>query len=352
MRIAIMTLNVYDNYGNMLQKYALYRTLKKFAEFVEVLWSPETKPFYPYKLELEYQKEGNLRNTAFWSVREYKLKEFNDINIRTRFDIPYLEDLADEYDFFVVGSDQVWNPEFDVPNRFLDFAPPEKRIAYAASITVPELPKELRQIYRQKILEMAHVSVREKEGCDLIENLTGKRPLHVLDPVFLLTVEEWRALEKRPFWFKEEFYKHGYLLTYWLNGKPPKEIKTFAEKLGLPVINMLDIKNFNHYTMGIEEFLYLLDHATFLCLKSFHGTAFATIFRKPFMIYKTGKLLTTRFSRIGSLLDLFGLSDRVADSNLEIKLDDPLKIDFSRLEEVLPLERKKAFKFLADALWQ
>lgn len=352
MRVAMITLNVYDNYGNMLQKYALYRTLKKFADFVEVLWHPNTKTFFPYKLEMERQSEGNLRSAVFRGIREYKFKQFNDTNILTRFSLPYIEDLADEYDFFVVGSDQVWNPEFTVPYRFLDFAPPEKRIAYAASITIPELPEEVQEIYRQKILEMPHVSIREKEGCDIIEKLTGKRPLQVLDPVFLLTADEWRKIEKRPPWLDKKIYRNGYLLTYFLGGNFPKEIFSFAKKFGLPVINMLDQNNFEHYITGIEEFLYLLDHATILCTQSFHGTSFASIFKRPFIVYKTGKLRTTRFSRLGSLLELFNLSDRVITEDFSTGIDAPLKIDFTRCEEVLPLERKKAFQFLANAFWQ
>lgn len=352
MRVAMITLNVYDNYGNMLQKYALYKTLEKFADFVEVLWHPATKPFYPYHLETERNLEGNLKYAAFKSVREYKFKQFNDENIRTRFDIPYLEELADEYDFFVIGSDQVWNPEFKVPGRFLEFAPPEKRIAYAASIVVPELPENVQKIYREKILEMPHVSVREKDGCDLVEKLTGKRPVQLVDPVLLLTADEWRKISKRPRWLDKKIYKNGYLMVYFLNGEVPEEIRALAKKLGLPIVNMVDKNNFDHYVTGIEEFIYLLDHATILCTYSFHGTAFAAIFKKPFIVYRAGKLRTTRFSRVGSLLELFGLSDRVSDTKLKINLDDPLKIDFTRRDEVLPLERKKAFKFLANALWK
>ncbi|MBR0260477.1 MAG: polysaccharide pyruvyl transferase family protein [Selenomonadaceae bacterium] len=351
MRVAMITLNVYSNYGNVLQKYALYRTLEKFADFVEVLWQHTTVPFLPYKLELDRWEEGNRRDTAFVSVRQNKIKEFNDANIRTRFDIPYLEEIADEYDFFVIGSDQVWNPDFNVPGKFLDFALPEKRIAYAASITVPELPEEVKETYRQKILEIPHVSVREKDGCDLVEKLTGKRPLHVLDPVFLLTADEWRKLEKRPLWLNSKIYENGYLLTYFFNGNPPQEVRSLAKELGLPMVNLLDLNNFKHYANGIEEFLYLMDNATLLCTQSFHGTAFASIFKKPFIIYKIGKL-RSRFSRVASLLELFGLSERVADTNLKFNVEDALKVDFSRREKVLPLERKKAFKFLTEALWQ
>ena len=124
MRIAQLTLNVYDNYGNMLQKYALYRTLKKFADSVDILWQHNQISYIPYDLELNDVLVGNLRNVAFRCVRQSKFKDFHDANMHTRFDIPYLEDLADEYDYFVVGSDQVWNPQFKVPGRFLDFASP------------------------------------------------------------------------------------------------------------------------------------------------------------------------------------------------------------------------------------
>jgi len=352
MRVAMITLNTYDSYGNVLQKYALYRTLQKYADEVDTLWQHTTVPFLPYRLELNKDEEGNRKRTAFVAVRQSKIKDFCDTHIQTRFDIPYLEDLADEYDFFVIGSDQVWNPEFAVPGRFLDFAPPEKRIAYAASITISELPEEVQETYRKKILEMPHVSIREKEGCDIVEKLTGKRPLHVLDPTFLLTADEWRKIEKRPAWLNKKIYDNGYLLTYFFSGKPSKQVYELAKKFNLPMINLFDMDNFNHYVSGIEEYLYLFDHATFVCTHSFHGLAFACIFRRPFILYRVGKMRTLRFSRAGSLLELFGLSDRVTDMDLNIDLQDPLKIDFNRCEEVLPVERKKAFKFLSNALWQ
>ena len=352
MRIAMITLNVYSNYGNMLQKYALYRTLQKYADEVEVLWHHTTVPFLPYKLEQDRLEEGNRKNTAFVAVRQSKVKDFSDTYIQTRFDIPYLEDLVDEYDFFVIGSDQVWNPEFEVPGRFLDFAPPEKRIAYAASIAISELPEKFHETYRKKILEMPHVSIREKEGCDIVEKLTGKRPLHVLDPVFLLSADEWRKLEKRPAWLNKKIYDNGYLLAYFFNGKPPKEVHELSKKLNLPVISLLDLNNFNYYANGVEEFLYLFNHATFICTQSFHGTAFASIFERPFIVYRVGNIRTKRLSRVSSLLELFGLDDRITDIDLNIDLQDPLKIDFNHCEEVLPIERKKAFKFLSDALWK
>lgn len=342
MRVAMMTLNAYDNYGNMLQKYALYRTLKKFADSVEVLWYPATKSFFPYDLELNRGAIGNLKDSAFVAVRQYKIKEFNDANIATRYDIPYLEELADEYDFFIIGSEHVWNPDFKVPDRFLEFAPSEKRIAYAAGIAIPELPEGIQKTYRKKISEMPHVSVRERADCDIVEKLTGKRPLQVLDPVFLLTAIEWREIEKHPRWLNQRKYANGYIMSYFLDGNVPEQIDALAKKIGLPVVNMLDKNNFEHYVTGIEEFVYLLDHAALICTNSFHGTAFAAIFKRPFIVCSVGEFN-------GSLLEMFGLSERATDMNLKINVD-PLKIDFTRRDEVLPRERAKSFKFLSEAL--
>ncbi len=110
------------------------------------------------------------------------------------------------------------------------------------------------------------------------------------------------------------------------------------------------MNNFNHYATGIEEFLYLIDHATLICTNSFHGTAFSSLLKKPFIVYRAGNLRTARFSRVNSLLELFGLSERATDLKLKIDLDDPFKIDFSRCEKVLSAEREKAFDFLKNAL--
>ena len=197
---------------------------------------------------------------------------------------------------------------------------------------------------------MPHVSLREKEGCDLVEELTGKRPLHVLDPVFLLTENEWREIAKRPLWLDQKKYERGYVLTYFFGAAVPKEAKALADKLDLPTINLRDIKNFNHYITGIEEFVYLFDHANFICTHSFHGTSFAVIFRKPFITYKSNRAVIARFSRLESVLELFGLKERATETDLKIKVADPLAIDFTRRDEVLPRERAKAFKFLGEAL--
>ncbi len=357
MRAAQLTLDGYFNYGNILQKFALHHTLKKFADYTEVLWTDEIKflpetgevaglPFVMQKERADCWRMYFIREGA----RQSRFKDFENLHLQTRFDIPYIEELADEYDYFVVGSDQVWNPTWFPPHTFLEFAPREKRIAYAASIVAPEIPAHLKEVFRRGISGFDHLSVREEGAIKIIRDLTGQTPLLMPDPVLLLTEDEWLAVAQPPTWLKSK-YARGYVLTYYLRKSPPPEVKAHADKLNLPVINLLDLNNYNHFTIGPSEFIWLFAHASLVFTNSYHGVAFSILFKRPFLNreIENDSVGVNMSMRIPSLLKLFGLEDRTA-SDGNRKLDTILDVDFTRREEVLPVERTKAFKFLSEAL--
>ena len=275
-----MTINVYDNYGNILQKYALHKTLKKFSTFTEVLWHYTEHENLPEKFDLPIEAD---KQTFAEAIRAYKFKEFDRRHIKTRFDIPYIEDTADEYDFFVVGSDQVWNPRFASSEFFLEFVPPKKRIAFAASIASKELDPRLHEIYRQGISNFPIISVREKKSAEIIYQLTGREVETLLDPVFLLTEKEWLKIAQKPSWFNEK-YKRGYILAYFFHEFYKGDMNNLSKNINLPVIYLSDKENFDHCVVSPEEFLYLVANATVIFTHSFHGTAFSTLLRRPLFV--------------------------------------------------------------------
>ena len=339
MRIAQITLNGYFNYGNILQKFALHHTLKKFADFTEVLWLSSAGLFpekgrKPTVQCVKYTERPGWEQKFFLreAVRSSKFKDFENLHIKTRFNLPYFEEIADEYDFFVVGSDQVWNPSYG--KIFLDFVPKEKKISYAASIGVSVIPDDKLNLFRRGIADFNYISVREENAVKLVKELTGRKATLLIDPVLLLTRNEWLAVSQKPTWLKEK-YSGGYILTYYLSKVPSPDVKTLAAELDLPVINLLDTENYNHYTTGPAEFIWLFAHASLVFTNSFHGTAFSTLFKRPFIVNK-------KDVRISSFLKDFDLKDRFAPA-------DPLKIDFARRDEVLPIERARAFEFLSEA---
>ena len=346
MRIAQLTRLGYNNYGQVLQKFALNHTLKKFSDFVEVLWFSSNSLFsevgsasrYPQIIKHEGRLDWQQKFFRFESVRQSKFKDFENLNIPTRFNFPYPEDIADEYDFFVVGSDQVWNPGSLPPNIFLNFVPREKKITYAASFGVNAIPDEKKELFRRGISDFNFISVREENAIEIIKNLTGRSSLLVLDPVLLLTADEWLTVAQKPTWFKGR-YSRGYVLTYHLSKLPPLQCRELAEKLDLPVINLLDTENFNHFTIGPAEFVWLFANASFVFTNSFHGMAFSTLFKHPFVL---NGLRSKNDQRLLSFLKLFGLGNRFNPA-------DPMNIDFTHRNEILPVERARAFKFLSEA---
>ena len=358
MKVAQVTLDVYDNYGNMLQKYALHRILKRFSDSTEVLWLKDSNFFHDmgnwlchYPKNSQYCFGDYQRNYSNEVVRTFKFKEFENRYIRTRFDIPYIEDIADEYDFFVVGSDQVWNPKFvfgEFPGMFLELIPRAKKISYAASIAITTIPPQFTELMRRGISGFNNISVREESSIKLIKELTGQDALHVVDPTILLTPQEWLEIAQKPSWLDKK-YERGYILTYYFPNNRPSVIKDIAKVLNLPIINLLDVDNFWHYVVGPEEFVWLFANATLIFTHSFHGTIFSILFKRPFMeIEIPGQ--TNIQTRIPGLLKMFSLENRIPNSEETYTIDSILNIDYSTRDKILPLEREKAFKFLSNAL--
>ncbi|MBQ3442954.1 MAG: polysaccharide pyruvyl transferase family protein, partial [Selenomonadaceae bacterium] len=203
---------------------------------------------------------------------------------------------------------------------------------------VNSIPDAKKELFRRGISDFNYLSVREENGVKLIHDLTGRTSLHVLDPVLLLTKKEWLAVAQKPTWFKER-YSRGYVLTYHLDRLPPTTVNSLADKLNLPVINLFNTENYNHFTVGPAEFVWLFAHASFVFTNSFHGAAFSTLFKRPFIL---NGLRMGNDPRFVSLLKMFGLGDRFNPA-------EPMEIDFSRSEEILSDEKAKAFNFLAEA---
>lgn len=361
LKIGKLTLDGYFNYGNVLQNYALQQVLEAYGE-VDCLWHmpdnflPRVWHRWGWKEPVKFVLNWHgFRNKLFSDahgmemVRQGKIKDWCDRYINLRQAEGKLSQLADVYDFFVVGSDQVWNLNFSlVEDCFLTFAPPEKRVAYAASISCPSIPVEKQALYREGFAGMAHISMREQQGVDTVKELSGRDVPVVVDPTLLLTPEEWRKVSRPPAWYHGE----DYILTYFL-GKRPKIVGRLERETGLKVVNLLDEDVYEHYVTGPDEFLWAIEHAKLVYTDSFHGTVFSILFRTPFVICnRVGDDVSEKMgSRIDTLLGYFGLEARRGTSANGYAIENPLaEPDWSKVDAVLAVERARADEYLRQAL--
>lgn len=345
MKAAILTIQS-DNYGNRLQNFALQKVLSSYGYQVESL--------------RRYAGFGNpivrtLRNMkhSFDLVCKHDKKAlFNQFDRRISFSKyvvspEYITPSMDSaFEMFVMGSDQIWNPDFHFNSdlEYLPFVPSCKKIAYAASFGVTRIDsdKMLTAFYLHNI---SRISVREDAGAEIVSNLIGYRPEVVIDPTMLLTANEWSQIAIRP---HIDAIHSPYLLKYVLGDDiHGQEIDELARSRGLGVVDL----TVQSLPVGPAEFVWLIGHADMVCIDSFHGSVFSLLFHRPFIIYERQSADADMSSRFDTLCRLFGMDHhRVGSTSFD--LDRCFNEDWTAFEFALSTERQKSLDWLSSAIEQ
>lgn len=377
MKIGIITILKVNNYGAELQAYATQAALKKYgydAEIIDYLYYKNkrhirtklSKPLFPMPLkktlaEFIYPIISGIKrlyNFKQTSSRENRFQIFHQKN--TSFSETYrtIDSLylnAINYDVYIAGSDQIWNPGTfsSLAPYFLDFAPEgKKRIAYASSFGVGIIPEYAREYYSTQLRKFHAIGVREENAVGLIKSLCGKESTWVLDPTLLLDKNEWRTVSSPVNNLPDQ-----YILIYELTRC--KYIKNlalhFSKMLNLPIVRICkDSVPEDKKTSVIQiadagpgEFLTLFDKADLIITNSFHGTAFSINFNKNF--YTVIPDRKNNNDRQKSILKLFGLKHLLLIENSAYPEQIP-EIDFNTVNEILKTERDKSIIFLTNAI--
>jgi hypothetical protein len=327
MKIGILTYHRAENYGALLQAYALSTFMKNQGHAVTFIdyWPEYHVEHYRVFSLQRFKKLSSVGKVVYiltipiWAtprlLRKSRLERFMHKNLCIKKRIAYSkdDDMTQEYDVAIYGSDQIWRRQDIHNNEFnnwyfgSDNVIARKKITYAASMGIIDTtPSE--DVMIQKLLKTYNaLSVREKDLQDYLTKL-GYNSSLVIDPVFLLNKEEWGQLFKS--------HQGGdYILFY--NLLRTEESIRFAEALshstGLPIkeINMEyrvsnAFSNRYYACASLERFLQMIEGATYIVSSSFHGVAFSLIFEKQF--WAVG--MRERSSRAVTLLNSAGIPER------------------------------------------
>lgn len=360
MKIGISTIIDFDNYGNRLQNYASQQVIKSLGLESETL--PKVISFgikrkfkeLVFSLLVYFYDKSSKQDIAKLNqkLREKKFRDFTSryISASKHYVESYdaLKTLESDCNFVVTGSDQVWNYNFR-PNLaidFLQFVSKEKRISYAASFGVSEIPEEHQEKYIRYLNDMNCLSVREHAGQGIIKDLTGKEAEVLIDPTMMLNKAEWLQIASKPKCTPQK----KYLLTYVL-GNQTEEFKTFVTQLAkekdLEVLNLLNPYDKDIHCVDPGEFVYLINHADVMITDSFHGAVFSILMETPFVIFERQDECVSMNSRIETLVTTFKMQSRLS-SHIK-SVEDVYNIDFSYIDEILKRERDKAIIYLKKA---
>ncbi len=367
MKTAIVTLPLHTNYGGLLQAYALKSIIQEMGHEATVLDIAEKislpkagkAPFIYLKRMLqgrEVFRERRLRRE--YPVVSSKVSEFTQKYICPRVISSYSELKEDDYDAYVVGSDQVWRPEYfrGIQDAFLRFASAwnVRRLSYAASFGTEELEYEylLLEECAQLLSKFDAVSVREASGvvmCDEWFDYEGA--VHVPDPVMMLTAEHYASN------FGKGSQAEDKVVTYILDGSSTKTkvVDFVARATGKQIHDVSvypkdkDIPLQERIVPSMESWLSAFMDAGFVVTDSFHGCVLSILFHKPFLVVGNK---ARGMARIDSLLSMFSLENRLVDG---IDPDDDgegwlMEFDWDAVDAVLETYRAAGKDFLNSAL--
>jgi hypothetical protein len=365
--VGILTFHDGYNFGAILQAYALQKTIANFGYSCSVInyRRPGIYPLFVLPKNIQYFKEDILNIINIKSHlklrRRYLDFQKNYICMTCRI----YRSLSDfycfkpEFDVYVVGSDQVWNPYFlDRKGNvgsiyYLEFVSSGRRVAYAPSFGVSEIPEVYKKRISNYITQFDYVSSREDTGCSNIKEMTGLSAEHVLDPTLLHESGEYDKITVEP------TYKGPYILMYPMHASELLErlVLTVRKKMGLPIVALLP-SHFNPrrfsfaekviFDAGPAEFLGWMKNASFICTNSYHGICFSIIYRKNFLVVNS----TIGNTRIKSLLKIMDLTSRQITNLDKIEIIDELikPLEYKIIEKRITDEKNKSLKYLNNSL--
>lgn len=358
----ILTLTTYTdyNYGASLQAYALQTYLKKQGHDSSLI-----------RLEFDYlmryyafwyvNPESSLNRNcitrmiyriAKWCQRRTTLKrkkvfDFFNHNVlqetevyRTREELYNNPPKADMY---ICGSDQIWNvlyPAGQDPVFYLDFVKQGKKVSYAASFAYLDLPENHFQRIQKSLKTFDGVSVREYQGKSILDKMDIDGTW-VLDPVFLLSKEDWISLINRndilsyephnttdKFLLIYDFESNEKIKSFAIKYAKQKQLKIYAIVDRFP----LDYADKNFKNAGPVDFVRMIERCDAFVSNSFHGSVFSLIFHKPFFIFNRNRYKVN--SRMESLLTAFDIDNLLLDSEEKEKNAFEMEFNWKKIESI------------------
>lgn len=356
------------NYGSILQCYATCRVLEQIGYQTVVLdilpskikfladmvlrclcHPKHIREFYNLWKASRASRLGSIPSTSLEAMDKF-VADYIPVKYET---IAGLKSIGNDSVFvaFLSGSDQIWNGHsFRIlPHYFLRFAPKNKRIAWAPSFGTSDIAQYNWRIYKKYISQYAALSVRENDGVKIIEELIGKKAIHLIDPVFLLTGEAWASLIKQNVYGK-------YVLCYFLDDPHNKTIDMISEysksnKTTIIVFGNISkkyeqIEGCKIVTGGPKEFLSLISSASCLFTDSFHGVSFSIIMHVPFRAFRRNYTHgVDQSSRLYSILKLCQM-----ESAFEPNSITNMKLNFKYADRVIEEERRKMINYLIESI--
>lgn len=324
-----------------------------------ILYLLSKLPFYS-----KWYKRHKCINLQWKKVYKFTYEDGN-FDMQRIFTYKQYDEITKNTDLFITGSDQIWNPYCGGynPMMFLEFAGNAKRVAYSSSISQPEIPIEIKERMKDALNKFTHIGVREQRSVELLNQLLNRNDVKlVVDPTYLLSSTEWEEFGNRA--MLEFTPPEKYIFCYFVGNKRKKiydemvqEVKKYT---GISDVITLECYNRKYAygngrlykDAGPYEWVYLLRHASYICMDSFHATIFALKFQKEFVHVMKNEEdeVGSQNTRMHDILNRYDLSYKVYMNSSNAAWQQP--INYEKVTPIINAEIEDSMSFLEYELNQ
>ena len=347
MKVGILTLPLNENYGGILQAYALSEVLRQMGHepvllnrcfnqslLKRIVWklicALHLPPFYAEKHRLAVKGRNQMG---------FVRKQLNRTRAHYSGEGLWQECQRRQLGAVIVGSDQVWRTDYAMKvgfNYFLDFLPADadvKRLSYAASLGLNSWDYDEYATAQMKALlsNFDGISVREDEGKALLHDHVGQTAQVVLDPTLLVPAANYKQV------MSPQLRNH-YTFVYWLGSH--EEMSKILSQTGVEPEHRVVVElRADGPKPSIEDWLSYIYYADEVVTDSFHGCVYAIVLQKQFKVYinKSGG-----GGRLRSLLQQLGIERKLEDVDMPV--------DYELVNQRLAGLQKHSISFLSSIL--
>ena len=347
-QVGLITFFDHPNYGAVLQAYGMKYALEKLGCYVTFIKNARALNGVALEKDRNQRVLAALRHRRNAFPPKKTFTDFSEKYFRTE-ELYDRHDINSEYDFFIVGSDQVWNIEItgNDPFWFLDFALPEKRFSYAASFGMDCLPENYLPWYREMLAGFTNLSVRETTGQTILRELIGKEAAVCPDPVLLPECRVWEDLmttvEKTVVLYMTEFDAELYQYA---------KADAIARELPLTVLSNTKLPLTDIITIcSPESWLGNIENAAVVYSNSFHALVFSHIFHKELRI-KPLVRMKNRNGRLFSFIESMqeSLAEEENRPGLFCLKGSGNWVDWEKVDSQLNVLRYSGLNYLQDII--
>lgn len=365
-KVGLLTYHNAINYGAALQCTALLEYLsKKYPKYnfqiinyrnIKIANSNSMLAILKNNKFSFKQKLKKIVGYIFIKNKIAKFQNFlKNINISEEYTRENIQSINKKYDFYIIGSDQVWN--YKINNNddtyFLDIVNDKNKIfTYASSIGLDDFDSEFKKKIRNNVSKYNMISVREETAKIMIEECINRKVYLVLDPVFLKEKNEWEKMIS-----KNKSKKN--ILYYIFNKEYVRQANDIVSNCDLRLHTLKKINGnikindfFNpkvriEINSGPKEFVEMIYNSEMIFTDSFHCVAMSIILHKNFLVFIDDKIMETN-SRICNLLKIAGLENRIYNKNKKNQVEE--KIDWEIVDSNISKYKIISENYLDDVI--